>query len=80
MGTIFLVYVGMYVGMLVCRYVGLSTKTTYAKMREHTVKNGVKRYTLIDVVEEVLFQHPCLASIFSCKIPVECIPTLWTNS
>ena len=46
----------------------------------HTVKNGVLRYTLIGVVEEVLFQHPCLASIFSSKIPVECILTLWTNS
>ena len=46
----------------------------------YTVKNGVLRYTLIGVVEEVLFQHPCLAPIFSSKIPVECIPTLWTNS
>ena len=46
----------------------------------HTVKNGVLRYTSIGVVEEVLFQHPCLASIFSSKIPVECILTLWTNS
>ena len=46
----------------------------------YTVKNGALRYTLIGVVEEVLLQHPCLASIFSSKIPVECIPTLWTNT
>ena len=38
-----------------------------------TVKNGVLWYTLIGVVEEVLFQHPCLVSIFFSKIPVECI-------
>ena len=50
------------------------------KYGNNTVKNGVLWYTLIGVVEEVLLQHPCLASIFSRKIPVECIPTLWTNS
>ena len=40
------------------------------RMTSHTVKNGVLRYTLICVVEEVLFQHPCLAPIFSRKIVV----------
>ena len=40
-----------------------------------TVKNGALRYTLISVVEEVLFQHPCLASIFSRKIVVVCMLT-----
>ena len=33
MGNIFLVYVGMDVSMSVCRFVGLSTKNMYAKMR-----------------------------------------------
>ena len=44
------------------------------------LKMGRYRYTLIGVIEEVLLQHPCLASIFSSIIPVEYIPTLWTNS
>ena len=52
----------------------------FKRPHPNTVKNGVLRYTLIGVVEEVLYQHPCLAPIFSSKIPVECIPTLWTNS
>ena len=41
----------------------------------YTVKNGVLQYTLIGVVEEVLFQHPCLAPIFSRKIVVGCMLT-----
>ena len=40
-----------------------------------TIKNGVLQYTLIIVVEEVLFQHPCLAPIFSRKIVVGCMLT-----
>ena len=36
---------------------------TLHSQRARTVKNGVLRYTLIGVVEKVLFQHPCLASI-----------------
>ena len=43
--------------------------------RRYTVKNGVLRYTLIGVVEEVLFQHPCFTSIFSRKIVVGCMLT-----
>ena len=41
----------------------------------YTVKNGVLRYTLIGVVEDVLFQHPCLAPIFSRIIVVGCMLT-----
>ena len=36
----------------------------------YTIKKGALPYTLIGVVEEVLFQHQCLASILSSKIPV----------
>ena len=45
-----------------------SSQTQYAGLSFfYTVKNGVLRYTLIGVVEEVLFQHPCLTSIFLQK-------------
>ena len=33
-------------------------------------------YTLLGVIEEWPFQHPCLAPIFSSKIAVECIPIM----
>ena len=44
-----------------------------------TVKNVLLHYTLIGVVEEVLFQHPCLAPIFSRKIVVRCMLIEWSN-
>ena len=47
----------------------------YSHVLVYTVKNGVLRYTLIGVVEEVLFQHPCLTTIFSRKIVVGCMLT-----
>ena len=43
------------------------------------LKMGCYRYTLISVVQEVLFQHPCLAPIFSRKIVVGCMLTWWSN-
>ena len=43
--------------------------------RQCTAKNGALRYTLIGVVGEVLFQHPCLAPIFSRIIVVGCMIT-----